>query len=280
MEGYHLRKTVRRLELCRKITSDPAFLDIDHREGRIRGEGHRSFLFHTVVVGDIGASALLVSAKDQADVLFHRDSKFIYGTHRVEGSNCRSLIVRGSAAIDLSVFYYRLKRFCNGPAVSGRNNVQMCQNIELCLFVIHVNGSNIVVIVVDGKTVAFRNMQSCTQCLGAPFPIRFSDTVRPLHTVDPAKSSDVLQHFFPVRVNIPADLLFIHNFRLHISFVITHFTDRRDRLIPGVSEIVKPAPLIPYLFCAPVIGCMPDHKPALTRFIVCFAGVSFIYLIS
>ena len=54
----------------------------------------------------------------------------------------------------------------------------------------------------------------------------------------------------------------------------------RDRLIPGVSEIVKPAPLISYLFCAPVIGCMPDHKPALTRFIVCFAGVSFVYLIS
>ena len=73
-------------------------------------------------------------------------------------------------------------------------------------------------------------------------------------------------------------LSLIHIF--HISFVITHFTDRRDRLIPGVSEIVKPAPLISYLFCAPVIGCMRAHKPAFTRFIVCFAGISFIYLIS
>ena len=242
MEGYHLRKTVRRLELCRKITSDPTFLDIDHREGCIRGEGHRSFLFHTVVVGDIGASALLISAKDQADVLFHRDSKFIYGTHRVEGSNCRSLIVRSSAAIDLSVFYYRLKRFCNGPAVSGRNNVQMCQNIELCLFVIHVNGSNIVVIVVDGKTVAFRNMQSCTQCLGAPFPIRFSDTVRPLHTVDPAKSSDVLQHFFSVRVNIPADLLFIHKFPPPYFFCYNPFYRQAGPSHPGRFRDRKASP--------------------------------------
>ena len=93
-------------------------------------------------------------------------------------------------------------------------------------------------------------MQSCTQCLGAPFPIRFSDTVRPLHTVDPAKSSDVLQHFFPVRVNIPADLLFIHKFPPPYFFCYNPFYRQAGPSHPG---------------------CFRDRKasPAYTIFILC-----------
>ena len=125
MEGYHLRKTVRRLELCRKITSDPTFLDIDHREGCIRGEGHRSFLFHTVVVGDIGASALLIRSEDQPDILFQWDPELVDRTHRIESRDCRSLIVRSSAPVDLSVLHDRLKRLCDRPSISGRNDIEV-----------------------------------------------------------------------------------------------------------------------------------------------------------
>ena len=105
--------------------------------------------------------------------------------------------------------------------------------------------------VVDGKTVAFRNMQSCTQCLGAPFPIRFSDTVRPLHTVDPAKSSDVLQHFFPVRVNIPADLLFIHKFPPPYFFCYNPFYRQAGPSHPGRFRDRKASPAyIIFILCA------------------------------
>ena len=60
-------------------------------------------------------------------------------------------------------------------------------------------------------------MQRCAQCLGTSLPIRFSDPVRAFHAVDPAKLLDIFQHLFLMCINIPADLLFVHNFCLHYS---------------------------------------------------------------
>ena len=58
--------------------------------------------------------------------------------------------------------------------------------------------------------------------------------------------NQIFQHLFLMCINIPADLLFVHNFCLHYSLYTIFPTsentlrvkkDRRGRLVPGVSRI-------------------------------------------
>ena len=118
------------------MSGQTAFFYIDHRKFRIRRKCHGCFFFNLIIVFDIGASALFVCSQNKPDVLFQRDTKILYGPHGIESSHCRSLVICGTSSVETAVFQHRLIGSRHLPAFSGRDYIQVSQNIQLPLLMV------------------------------------------------------------------------------------------------------------------------------------------------
>ncbi len=117
-------------EMLRERSLELSLLDVDEREFTIRRESHLRLRLLLIVVGNVFGTAFLIGAHDEPHALLQRNAAFLNGTHSIQRTKQRSLVIRSTSAIEASVLFHHLERLGYRPALAGRHHIGMGQNVQ------------------------------------------------------------------------------------------------------------------------------------------------------
>ena len=173
---------------------------------------------------NIRTAALFVGSHNQTHIFFQRNPQFLYGPHGVESRHSRTLVVCSATAIQIAVFYHWFKGFCNLPSLSGRNHIQVSQNIQLFWkATVKIHTSHITIIILNFKAIPLCHIQRRIQTLCRPRTIRHIFLCRHFLAVNPAQLTDILDHFLSMFLHVDFNFLLIH---LYLSPYIFYLFDK------------------------------------------------------
>ena len=222
LEGYQPRAGVREGRAGGEAGAEPALFDVDERERRVGGEGQGRGLLPGEIVLQVTAPALLVRPQDQPHVLLEGDAQLLDGPHGVERAQRRTLVVGGPAPVGTPVLDLHGKGLGHLPAISGRDHVQMGEDVQMGLqFRVHVRCDDVVVVVLHRKSVAPDHVRGGGQALRRLPAKGHSGQRLPALTVDGHQPGQVLQQGGDVLLQVCVDLGVIHE--NHLSFLPFRF---------------------------------------------------------
>ena len=157
--GFHGKEGSFSRSLLSECAVHSPFFNVDNREFRIRREAHLPRLLSLIVIFEVSRSAFLIGSHDKPNALLQRIAQLLYGTHSIQRRKYRSLVVTDSSSIKDAVLFKGFERPCHLPALSGRHDVEMSENIQaMRQFRRKVGRSDIIIPIFCRKTVAVTNL--------------------------------------------------------------------------------------------------------------------------
>ena len=204
-----------------------SLFQIDHGIGRIGGKYVRRKGFLCAIVSKVGGAAFFIRTDDHTDIMRKMISAFLECAHSKENGNSGSLIVRSTSAVQLA----SAEGQCIGgifPARSFGNDVQMAKYTEFRVSLgIHINRSDVIFMVGNGKTVFFRHTQHFGKNVCVLFAVRHIVKRSSFNAGDRNKGGQTVDHFTCVIVYILIDFrrhhLDHHSFQSFTNIIRLHF---------------------------------------------------------